>query len=633
MRRWDNHGDDDGSIHVMGNGEMVACGQGPDLVKLYGPPYSSPNILTLSTLGDDYLVDDARREPHSAIWQHRLHRGDGAGEILSLSEFMAVDSPVYVRSFECRAAGVRWIIRANEASRVVPAHGLPGAWLLVQPPGQRILFYLSTRWFYHWIIPTGSCRLERGIDGSLVAHCLPGTGGLFIVGSSEYPLGLLNAETVASLDPEDLLSATRRFWDDLYHRRTWQMGELPATDANDEQALDSAAVLLKAFQSTDGGMMVGHHFQLAYLRDSYGAARGMLSLGLLEEARRLLEFRRAKFQHWGTLQTADGMGTDAFRHVHENDEVEGPAYTILQVRDYVQAGGEREFARDCWPMMDWCWRVQLRHLVGGLLPFNGDETYVAGGFYPRSGLTQGSADCTLAFIEAGRWLAPWAEAQGFWRHDEAARHLALVAESRAAYRRAFFAGDHLWVNAPERESMAPLPRFRHGVCEGCFARASLTGGFGWLERSANGRYLCPACLVERADLPPERPGQLEVHSVSLLPAYLGSDVLHERELRAVVERVLRRALPDGHIPSVPGTTGFVGYDPALILISLVAAGHQAATWARTRLLRQRDRTGVWVEYYGAEGVARAGCCRARTWETGVSAEALVRYLAWARHGG
>jgi hypothetical protein len=626
MRIWDNRGDDDGSIHVMGNGEMVACGQGPDLANLYGPPYTSPNILTLSTVYDDHLVDEAVREPHTAIWQHRLRRAGEAGEVASFCEYMAVDSPVYIRSFMCRAPGVRWVIRPNGAAQVLPAHGLPEVWLLVQPPGQRILFYLSTRWFYHWIIPTGSCHLERDEGGELVAHCLPGMGGLAIVGASEYPLGVLIAERVARQGLEDHLPPTRRFWDDLYRRRTWQMGELPAADENDKQALDSAAVLLKVFQSIDGGMMVGHHFQLSYLRDSYGAARGLLSLGLLEEARQVLGFRLRKFGHWGTLQTAEGMGTDAFRHVHENDEVEGPAYTILQVRDYVQAGGEREFARACWPMLDWCWRVQLGHLVGGLLPFNGDETYVAGGFYPRSGLAQGSADCTLAFIEAGRWLAPWAEAQGFWTHDEAAQHLTLVEEARAAYRQAFLAGDHLWVNEPQREALAPLPRFRHGVCEGCFARAALAGGFGWLERSTNGRYLCPTCLVERADLPPDHPAPLEIHSVSLLPAYLNSDILNQRELRLVAERVLRCALPDGQIPSVPGTKGFVGYDPALILINLVTVGHAAAAQARERLMFQRDRAGVWDEYYSAEGVARAGCCRARTWETGISAEALVRYV-------
>jgi len=239
---------------------------------------------------------------------------------------------------------------------------------------------------------------------------------------------------------------------------------------------------------------------------------------------------------------------------------------------------------------------------------------------------QGSADCTLAFIEAGRWLAPWAEAQGFWTHDEAGRQRTLAEESRAAFRQAFYAGDHLWANAPQREALGPLPRFRHGVCEGCFGQRALSGGFGWLERSANGRYLCPRCLIERANLPADQPAPMEIHSVSLLPAYLGSDVLNPREMRLVAERVLQRAGPDGHIPSVPGTQGFVGYDPGLILISLAAVGHAAAPRARRRLLRQRDRAGVWDEYYDAEGVAREGCCRARTWETGISAEALVRYL-------
>jgi len=69
-RIWENGVPDHGSIHSMGNGRMVAYGQGPDLVKLYGPPCSSPGFLEIKTEFDGTLCDAASREAGSAIWNH-----------------------------------------------------------------------------------------------------------------------------------------------------------------------------------------------------------------------------------------------------------------------------------------------------------------------------------------------------------------------------------------------------------------------------------------------------------------------------------------------------------------------------------------------------------------------------------
>ena len=70
---------------------------------------------------------------------------------------------------------------------------------------------------------------------------------------------------------------------------------------------------------------------------------------------------------------------------------------------------------------------QQRHLVNGMLPFNGDETYVAGGILPRFALNDGSAEATLLFIESGTQLLDFVEKEGLW---EAAR----IARERGARR-------------------------------------------------------------------------------------------------------------------------------------------------------------------------------------------------------
>ena len=57
MRVWNNKTEDAGDIHSMGNGKIVAYGQGPDLIEFYGPPYSSPKILYLETLADEEITN------------------------------------------------------------------------------------------------------------------------------------------------------------------------------------------------------------------------------------------------------------------------------------------------------------------------------------------------------------------------------------------------------------------------------------------------------------------------------------------------------------------------------------------------------------------------------------------------
>ena len=343
---------------------------------------------------------------------------------------------------------------------------------------------------------------------------------------------------------------------------------------------------------------------------------------MVDEAKLNLDFRLYKYNRFGTLQTAETMGTDSGRHIHENDESEGPGYTILQARDYITATGSNAYGKEMWPLLDWCWRVQVRNLANGLMPFNGDETYVAGGFFPRSGLIQGSADSTLVFVEAGKWLAKWAVEQGHWTEKYAHDQVKLVNQARDAYRKYFFDSDRIWANTPERLNMITPPRFRHGVCEGS------CGWFGWTERSSKGRYLCPNCSGHK-DVAADVPARMEVNSVSLLPAYLGSDVLSTDEMQRIVNHVMDQADSTGFISSVPGQPGCVGYDPGLLLASLLRIRSPKAKAAYEKLISLLDDTGAWVEYYLGDK-ARAGCCRCRPWESGINVMAMLDY-ALAHH--
>jgi hypothetical protein len=471
---------------------------------------------------------------------------------------------------------------------------------------------------------------------------VPGSGSLVIVGANDYPAGVLATERVLRQGAGSLLSGTRRFWEDFTRRRLKAKPLPPNVPSDCAEVLDGIAVLLKAQQAAEGPTIIGWHAPMAYIRDLYGGARGMLALGLFEEARASLQFRFQKFQRFGDLRTAEFIGTDCARHTY-NDEVEGPAYVILQARDYLRATRDGATVKKLWPMLAWCWSAQKRQLARGLLPFNGDETYIPYGLFPIEGELQGSADTTLAFITSGEWLIEWAQRQGFWTRQQCELERRLVQDSRTAYRRWFVDRDRIWANAPEREQWIDPPRFRHNACQGC--RAVVT----WIERSPNGRYLCPDCFGKSFP-PPQSPGRLTLNSVSLLPDYLGVDILTAAERRAVAERILTRARPNGSIPTanaedigaesanrVVGAAGggvagrlgdlCVGYDPGLLLLTLSRLNHSAAPAAYRRMLRLVDSAGAWNEYYDGKDRPVPRSIRANVWASGINAAVLLEYLS------
>ncbi|MGC9361118.1 MAG: hypothetical protein ACP5G7_12250 [Anaerolineae bacterium] len=74
----------------------------------------------------------------------------------------------------------------------------------------------------------------------------------------------------------------------------------------------------------------------------------------------------------------------------------------------------------------------------------------------------------------------------------------------------------------------------------------------------------------------------------------------------------------------------MGYDPGLLLLTLTKLGHPAAATAFRRVVRMADDAGAWNEYYGEADQVRTANCRARPWESGVNAAAIVQYMQRGR---
>ncbi len=391
-------------------------------------------------------------------------------------------------------------------------------------------------------------------------------------------------------------------------------------------AADSVAVLIKAQQSAEGAVLAGHNYHLGYVRDQYGISRGLLALGHTAEARRILEFYWEVWQRHGLIHNAQAAGQDAgvdgVFHVHENDRSEITGYLIMQAFDLLVMTSDEDFIQTIFPMLEWAFEAQKAELAGGMLPFNGDETYIAGGILPRSTINDGSAEATLLFLDSGEKLLRWAARRGRWTGEPLEENRLVLEATRHQYRQNFWRDGRLLTNNPQRLKEIVLSRFRHEVCERCSDEGTLRG-IEWTERSAAGRYLCPRCLAKGPSLPAQ-PAVYELLSVSLTPFYFRSGLFSPAELRPLVARIAHLYETTGRLPSRPDdprrTT--VGYDYGLLLYALVELGHPLAPRLFEQTLSLLDPAGAWVEYYVDHRPAGTRC---RPWESAVNIEALLHY--------
>ena len=359
---------------------------------------------------------------------------------------------------------------------------------------------------------------------------------------------------------------------------------------------------------------------MCYVRDQYGVSRGLIALGHTAEAEAILEFYWQIWQRYGRICNAQAAGVEGAFHIHENDEVEITGYLIRQAFDLESAGCPGVVER-VFPMLLWAWEAQKKHLIAGMLPFNGDETYVAGGILPRTALNDGSAEATLLFLDGGEKLITWAAGRKMMPADDLAAERALLAQVRSAYRANFWRAGRLLTNNPARAALpGAQPRFRHGVCERCHAEGRMRA-IGWTERSPVGRYLCPACLAENG-YTPFIPRTYDLQSVSLTPLYFNSTLFSLAELRPAVEAIYTTYRQSGNLPSRPDDDSglSVGYDYGFLLYALTRLDHPGALDLYRKTLSLADTAGAWVEYYRSHQPQGTRC---RPWESGINIEALL----------
>ena len=595
-----------GAVNAIGTGDIMLYGRGPEWMQVLGAPYSCPTVFSLTMPKGPVWV--SRRRPGVNSWVHE----SGCGR---LTDCASRAHGCLARRWELTEP-VEFIMEAHASDIIDESGALPGfdgAWLM-NVSGKEPLYndYPLTTHTYMLAAVRGGFAQEKCGCGIRLTFC--GSGDMLVVGAKSYPEAVAQLRALEKVSFDGILAAGDAEDREFLARCAARRGILKAHPLTGEveAAIEDTALQIRAQQHTGGGVQAGHNYHLAYVRDQYGVARGLLAMGAWEEAQKIMEFYRGVFTRHGMIANAQAMGVDGIFHVHENDEVEITGYLLFQACDLMEYTGDAEFFRTLKPMLDWALQAQLKHLHNGMLPFNGDETYVAGGLLPRTCLNHGSFEATLLLIGGGRRYMDMCAELGIYEDRMDGARMVIDAAA-AAFEENFRRGDVYITNSLKRLEGLTEPEFRHGVCLGGDA-------FDWLMRVDEGIYMCPRCAGKKS-VPVFRE-EISLKSTLLMEPFLRAGHIDMDYVAAQTREFLAGYARTRSLPSRPDGDISLGYDFGLMLFAAKAAGLDADALLAD-MLAIRDECGAWAEYY--KGLTPQGT-RCRPWESAINIAGALKYL-------
>ena len=650
------------SIHAIGNGHIIAYCHETDVIDYFGAPYSSPSLGTISldrVAGETAFSSTLRRVPETAAYTYTLQSNEHKKTAV-LQDFCAEGKPVWCRTVSSADAPVTfrfhfpdYMVWQDFTDRF-PAQAGSGRYRMVRtliPSGTPVFFNYPTEYEINNIIIFYAADADAANPAAVRTEerdlCFTAANGFFmVVGGPSYPETLLNTEYALSADREQMQQDYMAMWKTFFAGTKDFSSELPAdVPLRDEllQSIESCKLAIKVQQDKNGGILAGYPFHLGYVRDQFGVTKGLLQLGMTNEAFAVTEYFLHNFTECGAVQNAHGLSLPHVRHIHENDHVEITGYIVLLVLQCCDtlkdACEKKEYLRKMLPMLEWAVQAQITQLADGMLPFNGDETYIAGGILPRNAIFDGSAEATLLFIDGTQRLIEEVEKLGLSFCGCVSDYTAAIKECREKYRDNFMPDGRLITNNPQRTACAAgkMPRFRHGVCEGS------CGYFGWLEKNAQDLYLCPACMLKnlRGEMPLTNERLVYMlKSVSLMPPFIPSRFIPVAVLADDSLSACSVYMRTGKLPSRPDGIRCLGYDYGFLLNSILQlrsacdenplllpendkellACAAARLYAHT--LDITDSTRIWCEFYDDNKPAGT---QYRPWESAINICALIDY--------
>ncbi len=581
------------TTHAIGNGKVCAYMEGTRMDQIFGPGYSSPVALCMETVEDPFTVTE-----RSALGLWRSEAADGS----TLTDMADPRRAILYRSIKA-VTPIHLIAHARNTDGLFPIpDGLGVRGLMsVTYEGSLIYPYEFTDGQAHGYVSGKRRYCGVRLDGDTTYTLTDATtaelavsDGTLILAFADTPEELFVLLTTA--DPAAALASLLAHSEETQTRLLSRLteGQRPYADV----AL-SVYDAIAAQQAESGGVLAGNNYHLCYIRDNYGVFRGLMAMGAYERALALMAYYIKMFADHGRIHNAQGASEPMF-HVHENDAVEITGYLVDMIARTYTHTGDANFARCAEPLATYCIAAQHGQLHKGLLPFNGDETYIAGGLLPRTAINDASMEATALYhrslcqILAMRKALPEYTGLDFIESDKAA--------VESAFLPAFLTENGLVCNRPDGR---PAPAFRTGV-------RFCGHGLGLSFRNRTGDYVCTDCL-ER-ELPPLCNTYGKVYAVPsaiLCPVFVGASLIPP----SVVEETARAILRE-----LPHREKLVGHDYGMLLYALRNSRDTDHEEIIARMLSLADEHGVWNEYYTG-GIPGGTPCR--PWESAVNLAALM----------
>ena len=592
-------------IQPMGNGNVVFYGHGVDFMSVKCP-YTSPDLLRLFAIGKvkDDIYSYTSRKPWTGLWEHELYINDHY--VSGIFDVLSPYKNAFVRKIQNVKMPFRFHVDLPKFSNgyFVNRYKDMDAYEYEILPGNPIIFDISDKSAFATIILEGNASFE--ILENVLFINVNGDANIRLVFAKEYADCILDSEYIVSKSFEDIILDDSNYYEKFKSRIKFpeKMDDLL------EETIENGIMIIKNQQSAQGGLPSAVNLPVGYSRDDYGPLRAYLNFELFEEAKAIIDFKFSKFKRFGNFINADAMGRDYPRHLGENDKVEQTGYVGLMVRDYFEKTKDNSYIKEILDMLIWIFEVQHEELENGMLPFNGDETYIAGGHLPRSCIHQGASEATLMFIEYSLWLYKWIENNGIV--SVISSKIKDVYLAKENYLDNFVINGDYISNNPNRVSdITTLPRFKHGVCEEASRNKILH--YRYLEKDDKGHYICGECRANGGYRGDDFPDAKVIPSVCMLPAFLKNSIFTNEMMIGFARKYENQINPKNYI---------VGYDPALMLYTYATCGgtKKEIENAYNLCMQFRDEIGAWNEYY--TDFKPANTSKSRPWETGYSLEAL-----------
>ena len=605
------------ALHFIGNGRVAMAGEGADIVQLFAPCYSLPSVLTLR-LTDPATTAQGYRISGSAGYVTKLTRnGQSVGEII---DYTYPTFPVFIRRLHLEHPLTFRLESPFHAVNTDSIYGGRAKARLFEIPDGTVVFSKSKtdKETYCQLLLSPDCTEEEGSvtfpSGDSQLLFVGGNYGKNGAGSFASCMHL--SEIVMDVDLGKVYADFLTHWKKIFNAIKINFPALNSIP-NAAELMESVAAALITQTSWEGGVIAGAFYHLAYGRDMYGVFRGYMALGLHNYARRMVAYMCDTYRAKGFMPNASGMGMSC-SHRHENDEVEQTGYYLLELLDYAEQTGDTSFLRDRMDYATYLLTAQEKHLKNGMIPFNGDETYIAGGIFPRGGIDHGSMEATALYIGAASRLLDACERYGLMDTDEIKTHRALCASARDRFAENFTDGDTVYINNPHRAAVGDTPRYRHGVCHKCMWMTNLL-------RAPEGGYLCPNCYGKAPA--PVTAQRYSTDCALWMAVFAGCTLLPEHTLKAALARSVESIRKSGYGETNPANT--VGYEYGVILYTLSrllpAADLPAYRDLLDELLADRVKGAVWTEYY-RNGQPSAASCPYRPWESAINLCGILSYL-------